>query len=415
MLRRVVINGQSCIAGLAWSLIEKRSKTDIIAEADGSADPYDRIIMLKVQYGLARTRGKQEWRKASSLAAILNRGNDTSEISILSLVDADTSESFWWVFGVQKGILSARADCCFTTQDEAEALARSLQDTLGIDTVRHLSPEESTARITEAFTGLSRSEAQSVRLLPLHQLTRATVIKAFVVIALLVAAVWGLHSYLEYRDRLARIERSRVSAEQKQARIRDAQEHPERHFPRQWMSAPSPSSVIIQCAPAMLRHPLAANGWRLSALSCGGTALTATWEHTDFSEYTLLPFNAALDEKQPRLAVSHTPIREKLPNATRDLDGLLSREEAARRLYAFTQHFSLKTRLSWGKRTVKKVEKQDVACPWITSTWELSELPAYLIADYQSLAQALNIPGLLIKELSYTNNSWKLKGEIYAK
>ena len=76
---------------------------------------------------------------------------------------------------------------------------------------------------------------------------------------------------------------------------------------------PSPDAVIIQCAPAMLRHPLAANGWRLSSLSCSGTALAATWEHTDFSEYTLLPFNGVLDEQQPRLAVSHTPIRESLP------------------------------------------------------------------------------------------------------
>ena len=127
------------------------------------------------------------------------------------------------------------------------------------------------------------------------------------------------------------------------------------------------------------------------------------------------PFNGELNEQQPRLAVSHTPIRESLPKAERDLGCLLSREEATRRLYAFTQHFSLKTRLSWGKRTVKKVEKQDVVCPWISSSWELSNLPAYLIADYRSLAQALNIPGLFIKEISYVNESWKIRGELYAK
>ena len=46
MMRRVVINGQSCIAGLTWNLTEKRSKAEIVSEADGSSDPYDRIIML---------------------------------------------------------------------------------------------------------------------------------------------------------------------------------------------------------------------------------------------------------------------------------------------------------------------------------------------------------------------------------
>ena len=78
MMRRVVINGQSCIAGLTWSLTEKRSKAEIVSEADGFSDPYDRIIMLELQYGLARTHGKQAWRKTSSLAALLNRGNEAS-------------------------------------------------------------------------------------------------------------------------------------------------------------------------------------------------------------------------------------------------------------------------------------------------------------------------------------------------
>ena len=46
---------------------------------------------------------------------------------------------------------------------------------------------------------------------------------------------------------------------------------------------------------------------------------------------------------------------------------------------------------------------------------EKKRLPAYLIADYRSLAQALNIPGLFIKEISYVNESWKIRGELYAK
>ena len=54
MMRRVVINGQSCIAGLTWNLTEKRSKAEIVSEADGSSDPYDRIIMLELQYGRGR-------------------------------------------------------------------------------------------------------------------------------------------------------------------------------------------------------------------------------------------------------------------------------------------------------------------------------------------------------------------------
>ncbi len=411
-MRRVLYGKMSCVTGLEWRLTEQRSKSDIIAEADGATEPYDRIVILKVQYGLARTN--PEWRKVLSLAAILKQ-EESSEICIFSLVDADTSESFWWVFGAQRGVLSARADCCFNIKSDAEALAYSLQDTLGIDTVQILSPEESEKRILEALSNLSRSEIQASRLVPLHQLTRSAVIKTMVGIALLIAAVWGGHSYIEYRDRIARIERSKITAEQRLARIRDAQEHPEQYFSRQWMSTPSADVFISQCVPAMLHHPIAANGWRLSSLSCSGASMAARWEHTEFSEYTLLPFNAELDEMHPRFAVSHTPISRNLSKAPHELDRLLSREEASRRLYAFTQHFSLKTSLSWGKRAVKKIEKQDVVCPWIMATWELSSLPAYLITDYRNLASALNIPGLRVKEISYANESWEIKGELYAK
>ncbi|MFQ8888492.1 MAG: hypothetical protein ACLR7Z_09310 [Bilophila wadsworthia] len=191
-------------------------------------------------------------------------------------------------------------------------------------------------------------------------------------IALLVAAGWGLHSY---RDRLVRLN------------VPESPRSKSKHGYVTLRSIPNGISTPMDDRarsgrrhhPVRSRHAaLSTRGerLRLSSLSCSGTALAATWEHTDFSEYTLLPFNGELDEQQPRLAVSHTPIRESLPKAERNIGSLLSREEAARRLYAFTQHFSLRTRLSWRKRAVKKVEKQDVACPWISSSWELSNLPA---------------------------------------
>ena len=97
------------------------------------------------------------------------------------------------------------------------------------------------------------------------------------------------------------------------------------------------------------------------------------------------------------------------------MDSLLSQQEATRQLYAFTRKYALKLRLTFAKREEKKIEKQTISCPWVTAAWELSGISAALIADHDALAKELNIPGLILKEISYSDNAWKLKGTLYAR
>ncbi len=414
-MRRVILNGHYYAVGLKWALLDGRTKAELIREAERYDEPYDVIALLKTQYALGRSQGKKVWKKSLSLAAVLGPAQYEDGVYVFPLEDADTHEAFWWVVGIHRGMISARTDRCFTMQEEAEAFARSVQDTLGVEKLITVSPDKGMTHLSETLAGLQKSHLKGARLSPLHQTTQTKLIKVFLGVCLFAAACWGVSSLLDYKERLDRAERSRIAAEKKHQRIRDVQDYPERHFPRQWMNAPDPGALVKQCVPAMFLHPLAANGWKLSALSCAGRSLSATWEQTEFSEYMLLPFNAVLDEKSPKFAMSHTPVPGNLPKGERALADLLSKEEAARRLYAFTQHFALKTKLSFKKRAVKKVEKIDVPCPWLEGSWELSEVPAYLVADYNSLAQALNIPGFILKEITFAKNTWKLKGEVYAK
>lgn len=414
-MRRVILNGISYAVGLKWALLEGRTKAELIREAERFDEPYDVIVLLKTQYALGRSQGSKVWKKSLSLAAALSPAQYEDGVYIFPLDDADTNESFWWVVGIHRGMISARADRCFTMQGDAEAFARSVQDTLGVEKLLNVNPDKGMEHLSEKLAGLKKSQLKGTRLSPLHQTTQMKLIKTLIGVCLFAAVCWGVSSLLDYKERLDRAERSRIAAEKKHERIRDVQEHPEQHFSRQWMEAPQPSAFVKQCVPAMFLHPLAANGWKLSVLSCGGHSLSATWEQTEFSEYMHLPFNAVLDEKSPKFAISHTPVPGTPSKGKRALTDLLPEEEAARRLYAFTQHFALKTKLSFKKRAVKKVEKIDVACPWLEGSWELSEVPAYLIADYSSLAQALNIPGFILKEITFAQNAWKLKGEVYAK
>lgn len=411
-MRRVVVNGHLCILGLRWSQTESRSKADIISELNAVTESYDRFIIVKDRYGVGLMREKQR-QKAFALAAVVCFGDSPNLVAVYAF--EDENGPFWWVIGIRHGQISSRSDQLFETSDDAEAFARSLQDTLGIDSIQTYSHEEGMTHLGEVLANLSNTLLHASRLTSPRQLTRAKVLKALVALAVLVGLCWGASSFMSYKERLERAEKSRIAAVRKNERIKEIQEHPENHFNRKWMSAPATDAVIEQCVPAMFRHPLAANGWKLSTLSCDGKSMSTTWEQTEFSEYTSLPFNARLDIQRPRFATSHAPVASTLPKTERDIASLLSIEEATQRLYAVTQRFSLKSKLAFKKRATKEVQKTVVTCPWMEGTWELSSLPAYMVADYNNISDVLNIPGFIIKEILFEKNTWKLKGEVYAK
>lgn len=408
-MRRIIIGDRVFLVGLRWSLKkEKRqSRSEIIAEA---GDEFDRFISSAGQYGLVQTDGLRG--KAFSLAAVLKE-QDANTVSLYTFKD-EFGEKFWWVLGVHYGLISSRTDKVFIKEDEALDFADSVRDTLGFDKVTVYTADESFSRLEEIVAGLSKSTLRAASVLPLHQLTQTLLLKVGAGVLVFMAVCWGVNSLWEYYSRLQRAEASRVSVARKEAKIADVLAHPEKYFLSKWMSAPSPVNFIQTSIPLMLNHPLAANGWRLASLSCSAKSLHATWEQAPFGQYTLLPFGARLDEKSPKLAHSRK-ARPALPPSSRRVDELLSQEQVVQLLYRFTHQFSLKNRLTFKKREVKKVEKQSVSCPWIVATWELNNLPAYLITDYSAMSKALDIPGIIITEISYSDEKWSMKGELYAK
>ena len=142
--------------------------------------------------------------------------------------------------------------------------------------------------------------------------------------------------------------------------------------------------------------------------------MTAAWEQTPLSDYMYLPFNATLDSKNPKRAFSTRQLPP-FPDGQRTLSELLTQEEAQRRLFAFTQRFRLHLKkLSFDKRERNSIERIELVCPWVKGAWEITDVPAFLITDYENLGAALNIPGLIVTELSYQKH-WTVRGEFYAK
>ena len=414
-MRRVVINGRSYAVGLDWFPLKKMTRAEVIQEADRYDGKCDLVVMLREQYALARS-GKKTWKKTRSLAASLVQAGYPDAVHAFALTDADTNEVFWWVVGIRKGIISGQTDRCFDSLDAAEAVSVTVQDSFGVPELESF-PESAGPEFLAAHVGQPKKTGigDSTALTPLKETATVKLLKAALVGAGLGLGWWAVASILDYRAAREALEQARILTQNKERRGRELAEHPEKYFPSEWMKAPTADAFMDQCAPAMFRFPTAANGWELAGLSCSGN-LSATWRQTALSDYMHLPFNAVLDAKKPKLAVSGKTLPA-LPVGERNVPMLLSQADAARRLYALTQHFRLHLeKLSFGKRQIRTIEKIQLSCPWLKATWELSDVPAFLIADYAGLGKALaEIPGLIVTEVSYSKKDWIIRGELYAK
>lgn len=407
-MRRVISNGQSYAVGLDWFPLQRMTRAEVIQEAERYDDKSDLVVILKEQYALARS-GNRTWKKKlRSLAATLIQAKYPDAIYIFNLVDADTAQSFWWVVGIRKGIISNLTDRCFDDQDGAQALSVSVRDSFGVADITEVESLDSLTR-THKFS-------DPTVLTPLKETAAVKLMKTALIVAGFGLGWWMVDSILDYRAAQEALEQARILTQNKEKRAKELAEHPEKYFLSDWMNAPLASVFMDQCTPEMFRFPTAANGWHLVGLSCLGNSMSATWEQTALSDYMHLPFNAVIDAKKPRIVVSGKQLPT-LHNAGRNLSSLLSQSEASRYLYAVTQRFRLNLKqLSFDKRQTKLVEKIQLSCPWIKARFELANVPAFLVTDYHNFGKALSeIPGLIITEISYAKENWTIRGELYAK
>ena len=415
-MRRVILNGQSYAVGLDWFLLQRMTRAEVIQEAERYDDKSDLVVILKEQYALARS-GKRTWRKTRSLAASLVLNGFPDAVHVYPLVDADTNSQFWWVIGIRKGIVSGQTDRYFDNRDDAENVAVSVQESLGVPEIKFFSEMEGMEYLPSYIGQTKKTFLNDPALLGCLKDTAAIkLLKASAVAIGLGLGWWAVDAALDYKATQDALKQARILTQNKEKRAKELAEHPEKYFQSNWMKTPEPDAFINQCTPAMFHFPTAANGWQLSSLLCSGTSLSATWQQTPLSDYTHLPFNAILDAKKPKIATSNKNLPA-LPKAGRNAASLLTQQDAARRLYTLTQHFRLNLKkLAFEKRQTKTVEKIQLSCPWVKATFELADIPAFLVADYSNLGKALSgIPGLIVTEVSYTKKNWAIRGELYAK
>ncbi len=413
-MRRVTVWNQIFLVGFKWELTGGRSHRDILQDARSRLE-HDRYVFVPPVWGSIDVHGQKG--RLFALAPLLVRPEESS-VSVYKLMDADSLRPFWWVMAFHNGTLSARSDRDFEKEEDALLFAESLQSTLGVEELERFDEEESQSIIREA---LDTADKALRKRLPAHLSRDVTPIRVMAMVAgvaLFVGLLFGGNAVWEYQKRQERLASEMSHKARQEQQVRDVLDNPEKHFPALWMTAPSAGDFINAVVPELLRQPLAANGWRMKQASCNGKSIRLHWEATPFAEYGQLPFNAVLDA-DPASARSTVSM----PNTStvhdtavkRTQDSLLPSEQAVRALYAFTRRFELRQKVSFRKRLERTIAKQKVACPWISANVELTGLPSYLLVDHQALAKALDVPGLVLSELSYANGKWNLKGELYAR
>ena len=330
----------------------------------------------------------------------------------------------YWVYAARLGRLSARADQCLASREDALALARRLQESLDIQSIRELSPEEAAAGLKKLSRAdaaiLAKARLRPVRLMAsVHNSGLCRVLAAVLWAGLVLTACYVLQDPITQRISPAR--HAQVQKAEQQADTESAAHimlHPERYFPSDWLTAPSPAASVLSMVPAMLDTPLAANGWTLEELSCSQGSLTASWKAARASSLLLPPHGAerlANDATRAR-SVSET----KAPHACkRQWQDLYTRNEMQAVLSELAARFGLKMELSW--QPARTIRKDDVVitCPWTAGRLVLSQAPGTLFYDFASLAGCLTEPGLatgmVLSQVSWNKKQWSIQGEVYAK
>ena len=266
MMRRVIVNGQSYAVGLDWfPFKEDMKRAELVLEAEGYDEKCDISVVLEKQYALARSRNKS-WKRARSLAATLVLNKYPDAVHVFPFVDADDDTPFWWVIGVRRGIISGQTDRCFTNQEDAENVAVSVQDSLGVPDLQSFSNDDTLLAHTKPTKTPFMNDPAALGYLK----DTATIkfLKASAIAVGFAFGWWAVDSALEYRAAQEALEQARILTQNKEKRAKELAEHPERYFSSKWMQAPLPGTFLNQCAPEMFRFPMAANGWGLSSLRC---------------------------------------------------------------------------------------------------------------------------------------------------
>lgn len=305
----ISVGGKKYAVGLYWQLSDSTNAAKAARAAavqPGSAADFFCVRPgnnkgRAPQFGLGEAKQGHAWNMPTAAATLANR-QPGSWAGVFTV-----PEGVWFV-EVRDDLITPEGDVMFS--DEAEAMVRLQEVTAqgGLEKIY--------APATWAIPGAEASSLASllsgktdVRLQPVKVPKKLIlgILGTVAVVALLGTAYSYYAAWQEEAEMTRMAEESRRTAEQRarqeEERRRREEEERQRQLAEQaaqlpsyqktWESMPRPLDWLRACETAFAKVQLAPLGWQISAVSCAGSAVSASW--TRASGPAVIPEGATLD------------------------------------------------------------------------------------------------------------------------
>lgn len=428
-MRMIVINNLSWAIGLQWTaprlkFLTYHERLIMARELQGQDQPEFTVISRRqkqLAFGISEG-ALDNWKNVRSLAAFLP--DCSSFLGLFCFLDIQ-GEECWWLFARHDGANVGTGDQVFSSLAEAQKeinilsdLLRSRTHTAGGKTfaeqITCQTPEESIHWLTDKCSlGLVDELLGTGMLTPLIEQRRTKLSTLIAVTAATCAIIWGIHWYFNYRAEQQAIKEAQLQAAHKTLQRQQLLAKPEEHFVQEWQQSPMPDLSGAACTRAILALPIVTSGWTLHSAICSGKNLTVRWSHSAIADFLALPPSARLES--PRLAISSTPIPERLKaRASQTFRQLPSQGAAKRFLYQLCQSTSTRVQISFQAPKITKIDKVDIYAPWAEGRWEIAGIAFADILTGHIPTILAQLPGLTLDTIALQNDTWTFKGKVYA-
>ncbi len=292
----ITVGGKKYAVGLYWQVSDTSNAAKaarIAAQQPGTTSDFYCVRAGNnkgrvPQFGLGESHLGHKWNMPSAAASLANR-QPGSWAGVFMV-----PEGAWFV-EVRDDLIAPEGDMLFA--DEAEAMGRIQEASArgGLEKIfappSWAIPGAEGSSLPSLLSGKADARLQPMKV-PRKLIAIALgSVAAIVVIGLLISYVMDMREQAELErlaaeqqqqeelNRMAEAERLKRQEEER-LRLLQQQALTLPTYRRDWEFAPKPLDWLNACAQTMEKVPVSPLGWNLTALSCSGTQISATWTRT---------------------------------------------------------------------------------------------------------------------------------------
>lgn len=368
--------------------------------------PYNVVALRRHQFGLGRQEGPL--RKLPSLAAALNP-RVLSFIGIFCF-EGTAEDGVWWLCAIREGSVAGDGDKVYPSLAAAREEVRKLLNYMGatgVTQVEKMTLEESVAYITPLLRPDARLEALFPDVAARARFRRFVAAGLFIAVAGYAGFAWWEHRTEQRKILAFQAEQARIQRDGQRMRDSAADQ-----FPRPWLNAPDPATMLAACMKTAGEQPLSISGWELTETVCTQQSVIVRYHHRPGASYVDLPNYLSLTGNGTDTAERTMPL---VMETRRNQPKLRNVSSIKLGLYQLAQDYGLRVRETWQPQASKVVQKTELTAPWQAGRFELHEVPPGCLLSGELGTRLENLPGCMVESIVLApGKNATIKGAVHA-